>query len=98
MNKTKLTLTINPILLAQTKALAKERGSSLSSLVEGFFERFLTQAPPIQEDPWVTEMDNLLASIRTDRPDPEVIEKEIIRDHDDFERALIDDLSQEFLK
>ena len=98
MEKTKLTLTINPDLLAQARNLAKERGTSLSSLVEGFFERLLAQQETQSKDHWITQMDQLLVSMWANKPEQKEIDRVIQRDHDDFEQRLIDDLSQEFLK
>lgn len=98
MKKAKLTLTINQELLARTKLLAKERGFSLSGLVEGFFERLLSQDVGVSQDNWVMQMDQLLGTIWTAAPDQTTIDRETKRDHDEFEQSLIDDLSQEFLK
>ena len=46
----KLTLSVDPEVIARAKRLARERGTSVSALVERYLDR-LTAAPPVVEAP-----------------------------------------------
>lgn len=46
----KLTLSVAPEVIARAKRLARERGTSVSALVERYLDR-LTAAPPVVEPP-----------------------------------------------
>lgn len=50
--KTKLTITVDRELLPQAKRLARERGVSLSSIVEGALRELTGEARPSFADRW----------------------------------------------
>ncbi len=88
---------IDQDLVRKIESLAKDRGTSLSSLVEAFFEHLLSQKEAKVNDSWVISMDKFLKEAWEKKPERAFIEEEIQRDHDDFEQGLIDDLSEKFL-
>ena len=80
---TKLTLTLEKDVIETAKAFAKEKGQSLSELVENYFKLLTKNSPKsnqIQLSPKVSALKGIL-KVPSDFDYKEVLEQEIIKKH-----------------
>ncbi len=80
---TKLTLTIEKEIIEITKVYAKEKGQSLSEMVENYFKLLTMDRRPIQQKELSPRVNKLRGIIKTNEfIDPkQVLEEELARKH-----------------
>lgn len=79
MKLEKLTLRLEEDLIVRAKRVARERGTSVSRMVAGFFESIEEARPEVQRHGEITR--RLRGSIKPDRDDSQ-------RDEEDYRRHL----------
>lgn len=81
---TKLTLTINETLIAKSKEYAKEKGRSLSSLIENYLKLLTKQKTTVTEIQYTPTVKSLYGSFNAP-------------DDFDYKKALTEELSKKYL-
>lgn len=71
--KTKLTLSLNPAIIAQAKTYARSRQTSISQLVEAYLDAISSDTRPIDDIP----ISPLVASMIVGKAVPDGVEKDL---------------------